>query len=67
MKQIVAGIAQQYSKEELIGKKIVVLDNLEPALIRGEKSDGMLLAAVNGDEISILTPDRKTKPGSKIM
>lgn len=66
-KQIVGGIAQQYSKEELVGKRIVVLDNLEPAVIRGVKSEGMLLAAVDGDEISILTPDRDAKPGSKIM
>ncbi|HDH27782.1 MAG TPA: methionine--tRNA ligase [Euryarchaeota archaeon] len=66
-KQIVGGIAQQYSKDELVGKRIVVLDNLEPAVIRGVKSEGMLLAAVDGDEISILTPDRDAKPGSKIM
>jgi methionyl-tRNA synthetase len=66
-KQIVAGIAQQYSKDVLLGKMIVVIDNLEPVLIRGEKSEGMLLAAVEGDDISILVPDRETKPGSKIM
>jgi methionyl-tRNA synthetase len=66
-KQIVAGIAKQYSTEELLGKKIVVVDNLEPAVIRGEKSEGMLLAAVDSDDISILTPDRGTAPGSKIM
>jgi methionyl-tRNA synthetase len=67
MKHVVAGIAKQYSKEELLGKQIVVIDNLEPAVIRGEKSEGMLLAAVEGDDISILTPDRETKPGTKIM
>ncbi len=66
-KQIVAGIAKQYSKDELLGKRIVVVDNLEPAVIRGEKSEGMLLAAVDGDDISILAPERETKPGSKIM
>ncbi len=64
---IVAGIAHQYSLEELIGKKIVVIKNLEPATIRGIKSEGMLLAASNpkGD-ISILTVLRDIEPGSKV-
>jgi methionyl-tRNA synthetase len=66
-KQIIAGIAQQYKKEDLIGRRIVVIDNLEPVVIRGEKSEGMLLAALDGDDISILGPDKDVKPGSKVM
>jgi methionyl-tRNA synthetase len=66
-KQIVAGIAKEYKKEELIGRKIIVVDNLEPAVIRGEKSEGMLLAALDGDTISLLTPDKDVSQGSKVM
>ncbi|MEW6457124.1 MAG: methionine--tRNA ligase subunit beta [Acidobacteriota bacterium] len=44
-RNMVAGIAQEYSAEELIGKKIIVLKNLQPATIRGIESNGMLLAA----------------------
>jgi methionyl-tRNA synthetase len=43
-RQIVAGIAEHYSPEELVGKKIVVVANLKPAVIRGVESNGMLLA-----------------------
>ena len=42
-KQIVAGIKQNYTKEELIGKQIIVVNNLEPAKLRGVESNGMLL------------------------
>jgi methionyl-tRNA synthetase len=64
---LVAGIAHQYSPDELIGKKIVVIKNLKPAKIRGIVSQGMLLAASNQKgEISILTPLKDIEPGSKI-
>lgn len=63
---IVAGIAQHYTPEELTGKLIVVLYNLEPAKIRGIESKGMLLAAVEEDKIAILTVDRPITPGTKI-
>jgi methionine--tRNA ligase beta chain len=63
----VAGVAKQYKKEDLIGKKIVVVDNLKPAVIKGEKSEGMLLAAIDGDTISILTPDKDVSSGSRVM
>ncbi|MFQ6136321.1 MAG: methionine--tRNA ligase [Candidatus Hydrothermarchaeales archaeon] len=65
-KQLVAGIAQRYKVEELIGKTIVVIDNLKPAVIKGEKSEGMLLAAVSGDEVSLVTVDRGVESGSKV-
>ena len=65
-RQIVAGIAQYYNPEELIGNLIVVVANLEPAVIRGVESNGMLLAASETDKISVLTPDREIVPGSSV-
>ncbi len=63
---IVAGIKQNYPKEELIGKKIIVLTNLEPATLRGVKSEGMLLAASEDEKVVLLTVDKDISPGSKI-
>jgi len=57
-KQIVAGIRTKYQKEELIGRKIILLNNLEPAVIRGIESQGMLFAASDEENLSILTLDR---------
>lgn len=66
-KQIVAGIKGHYSPEELLGKKIVVLDNLEPVTLRGERSEGMLLAASDAEgKVILLGLDRDIEPGSKI-
>ncbi len=67
-RQIVAGIKGFYTKEELIGKKIALLTNLEPKSLRGEMSHGMLLAAVNEDPrvVTLLTVDREMPNGSRI-
>ena len=65
-RQIVAGIAQHYSPEQLIGKQIVVVTNLKPATIRGVESRGMLLAASNPEGLSIVTLDRPLAPGAKV-
>ena len=65
-RQLVAGIARHYSVDELIGKKIVVIKNLKPAKLMGEVSQGMLLAASNGDKLSLLTVDNDIPPGSTI-
>ena len=65
-RQIVAGIAQYYEPDALIGRKIVLLANLEPAKIRGVVSNGMLLAAdVDGRPI-LLQPDSDIPAGSKV-
>ncbi len=56
-KQIVAGIRQHYTPEQLTGKLIVVVNNLEPAMLRGEASNGMLLAATSGERVIVLTVD----------
>ncbi|MEA2070388.1 MAG: methionine--tRNA ligase subunit beta, partial [Asgard group archaeon] len=65
-RQIVAGIAEKYEVDELIGTQIALIVNLEPAKIRGVESNGMLLAADAEPEISILTPIREVPNGSKI-
>ena len=65
-RQIVAGIAQHYGAEDLIGKKVVVVANLKPAKIRGVESRGMLLAASGADTVSILTPLKDVPVGSKV-
>jgi methionyl-tRNA synthetase len=66
-RQIVAGIAESYSPEELIGKQIIVVTNLEPRKIRGNESNGMLLAVENSDgEIILLTTEKKTENGLQV-
>lgn len=64
-KQLVAGIRSAYpDKEVLVGRRIIVINNLEPAVIRGEASQGMLLAASDEQGASLLTPDRDVALGS---
>jgi methionyl-tRNA synthetase len=65
-REIVAGIAQVYSPEEMIGKKIVIVTNLKPAKIKGIESKGMLLAAKDGEILSLVCVDKDVKKGSKI-
>lgn len=67
-RQLVAGIAESYRPEELPGKKIVVVANLQPATIRGVTSEGMLLAATDPDGRAILvTPENPSIPaGAKV-
>jgi methionyl-tRNA synthetase len=65
-KQIVAGIKRGYAKEELVGKSIVIINNLQPALLRGVESQGMLLAASDDVAIGVLTPDKPVKSGSVV-
>jgi methionyl-tRNA synthetase len=65
-KQIVAGIRGHYQPQDLVGRQIVVLNNLQPALIRGEESNGMLLAASDSGGVVLLRPDRDCEPGSGI-
>jgi methionyl-tRNA synthetase len=66
IRTLVAGIKQNYSKEELMGKYVVVLVNLEPKKLRGIESEGMLLAADDGKEVSLLTIDKEIKIGAKV-
>ncbi len=63
--QTVSGLKEHYEIEELQEKQVIVLTNLEPATIHGEKSECMLLAA-EGDELSLLTADKDLNPGAEI-
>jgi methionyl-tRNA synthetase len=65
-RQICAGIRNHYTPEELIGKQIIVVANLETAKLRGLESQGMLLAASDEDRVIILTPDKPVQPGSQV-
>ncbi|MBW2978435.1 methionine--tRNA ligase subunit beta [Candidatus Woesearchaeota archaeon] len=66
-RQLVAGLKENYTEEDLIGKKIVFLANLEPKKLRGELSQGMILAAVDGNNISVLTVDKDIPNNAKIQ
>ena len=66
-KQLVAGIKNHYSAEELVGKKIIVVNNLAPAVLRGVESQGMLLAARDGDKVVLLTTEKDVGPGSRVQ
>ena len=57
VRQIVSGIANVITPEEFVGKKVIVVKNLKPAVLRGEKSEGMILCGENGDKIEILSSD----------
>lgn len=54
-RQIVSGIAKYYAPEDLVGKKVIVVANLKPAKLRGVESQGMLLCASEGDQLTIAT------------
>jgi len=65
-KQIVAGIKEYYKEEDLKGKKIAIIDNLEPVVLRGVESEGMLLAAKDDKTLGVLTLDKAIDSGSAI-
>ena len=66
IRTIVAGIADFYGRDELLGKKIIVVANLAPREIAGIVSDGMLLAAEDELNIALIVPDKDAAPGSRI-
>jgi methionyl-tRNA synthetase len=66
VRSMVAGIAEGYQPDELVGKTVVVVANLEPAKIRGIESQAMLLAAVGDGSISLVGPDKELAPGTKV-
>jgi methionyl-tRNA synthetase len=65
-RQIVAGVAEHYKSEQLIGKQIIIVANLEPISIRNEVSQGMLLAAEAGGQLTLLTTLEKITCGAKV-
>ncbi|MDD4931596.1 MAG: methionine--tRNA ligase subunit beta [Candidatus Colwellbacteria bacterium] len=63
-RQILAGIGRQYSPESLVGKNIVVVSNLEPRMIMGLESQGMVLAALDESGLPVvMLPERAVSPG----
>src|SRR3989344_950470 len=67
VRTIVAGIKNYYEREELMDKKVIVITNLEQKELRGIKSEGMILAAVNDDKVFLLTPDEDIKEGANVQ
>jgi len=64
---IVAGVKKHYSAEEILGKRIIVVCNLQPVKLRGIESQGMLLAAVDNNDVVLLTVDKEIREGSKVQ
>lgn len=65
-RQLVAGLKKHYSTEELMGRKIIIVANLKKAKLRGEVSEGMMLAADDGDSVKYLTVPDEIPEGSKV-
>lgn len=65
-RQIVAGIRKAYTPDQLIGRKVVMVANLQPSVIRGVTSNGMLLAASDDVGMALLTPEKDVKVGSAV-
>ncbi|MFH1248690.1 MAG: hypothetical protein V1660_00895 [archaeon] len=65
---LVAGLKGHYTADELLGKLCIVFSNIEPVVIRGIKSEGMILAAVSPDKskVCILQPEKEIELGSRI-
>ena len=65
-RQLVAGIRAHYDPAALVGRQVVVVANLEPAKLRGEESQGMVLAASDGERVVLLRPDDPVTPGAAV-
>lgn len=65
-RQILAGIGKVYSPEDLVGKSIAVVANLEPRKIMGMESEGMVIASGGTEMLSLFFPDKEIDPGSQI-
>jgi methionyl-tRNA synthetase len=63
---VVAGIAQHYTPDSLVGKRVVIVANLAPVKLRGVTSSGMILAASEGDDLGVLTVEREIPPGATV-
>jgi len=63
---LVAGIAEHYAPEALVGRKVIVVANLEPATLMGIESNGMVLAGSTEGTVSLLMPDKDLPPGSRV-
>jgi methionyl-tRNA synthetase len=63
---VVAGIAEHYEPGTLVGRKVVIVANLQPATLMGVESNGMVLAAEHGGTLALLTLDKDVPPGSQV-
>ncbi|MDO8269609.1 MAG: methionine--tRNA ligase subunit beta [Candidatus Levybacteria bacterium] len=66
-RQILSGIGRSYEPDDIIGKELIAIVNLDPRMMMGEESQGMILAT--GDDlenITLIQPDKEVEPGSKI-
>jgi len=66
IRTVVAGIGQDYAPEEMIGKEIVIVANLEPTKLMGVESQGMLLAARDEKSLKLIVPEGEIRPGTKV-
>ena len=65
-RQIVAGLRQHYDPAGLVGRQVVVVANLQPAMLRGVESQGMLLAASSGEALTLVRPDVEIAAGAVV-
>ena len=65
-RQVVAGIAEYYNPEVLIGKEVIMVANLKPAKIKGVLSEGMILAAKDKNGLCLIVPEKEIEPGAKV-
>ena len=65
-RQIIAGVGKVYAPDQLVGREIVIVANLEPRILMGLESQGMLLAADEEGRPALLAPDREVPPGSMV-
>ena len=65
-RQVVAGIAQSHAPEDMIGKQVILVANLQPAKLMGVESHGMVLAVRDGDTLRLLTPEKPVAPGTRV-
>ena len=63
---VVAGLAEHYSAQDLIGRQVILVANLEPAKLMGVESEGMILAATDDAGLHLVVPENSTSPGSPV-
>ena len=66
IRQVISGIKESYTEEELVGKKVILVANLKPAKLRGEISEGMILASDNNGKVAVVFIDETVENGSKV-
>ena len=65
-RQVVSGIAEHYSPDQLVGQKVIVVANLKPVTLRGELSEGMILAGSANGVLTLATVDQALENGAKV-